>query len=237
MDIKLDINGVTVDELGLTVTRTNLTDNELDTLLAYVGKMDSASRWLVADAVVLLETAHGYYTERKGKSKYDEMSKITGIPIKKLYNYATTARWVPRELRKKELTFSHHMHVATHFAHDKETLVKFLDMACREKLNSMELRDRIHEYAKSGGVVGRTDSLEIVAKLWRKRKQVKKLVDDADTLAFGEVTDALAALNPLAELYHKLEARYLFLQNAADGRQDHIIEKAIDKAEKKRNAK
>lgn len=237
MKTKLDIDGVLVDGLGLSTKRTDFTEAEIDSLLAYAGKRTSCSNWMVADMAAILEPATTRGRGSKGISKYNKLVQVTGKGYATLKAYARTARTIPRARRYSDLTFSHHKIAVGHFGNDRKKLFEFLDIARRDKLGCDAFQQHVRAYKKFGEMELRVPETAVVAKLWRKQKAVRTLVDEVDTLAFGEVTDALAALNPLAELYHKLEARYLFLQNAADGQQDHIIEKAIDKAEKKRNVK
>lgn len=237
METKLNIDGVLVDELGLSTKRTDFTEAEIDSLLAYVGKRTSCSLWMIADMAAILETVTAGGHGSKGVSKYAMLSQATGKPIPTLMQYARTSRIIQRAKRYSDLSFSHHMVAAASFGGDLKKLFEFLDTARRKKLGSSALSLYIRSYKKFGEMELRVPETAVIAKLWRKQAAVQAFVDEVDTLSFGETADALAALNLLAELYHKLEARYLFLQNAADGQQEHVIENAIQRAEKKRGVK
>lgn len=241
MNFELNIDGVSVDEIGIKTDRTDFTEQELDAILKCAGSGRTASQWVVADTAALLDykmySGQAHKKGNKGKCVYSHISSVTGYRPLTISMYARTARTIPHDMRRKELTFAHHVRVAS-FYKDKKDIQKWLDMACHDNLTVDIMLKLIRE---DKGIIRTAADKKAVMKtveyLWHKRNAIKRLHNDVDRLDFNEVVDAMGVLEPYFKAFQTVMGRLLFLQNAVDGQQDDNITKAVVKAQRQRTVK
>lgn len=99
-----EIIGVHWSPRGLDIER-DLTYEEVESISVVLSRIFEATRFALADALA--------HSERRwGEAKYSQLAAVTGRSEGSLMTMAWIARCVPREIRRPELTFSHHEAVA-----------------------------------------------------------------------------------------------------------------------------
>lgn len=134
--------GVHWHPTGLEISR-DLTYEEVESIAFVLSRTFDASRFGLADALDHAE-------RRWGEGKYSQLAEVTRRTEGGLMTMAWVARRVPREIRRRELTFSHHEAVAglkvpdTEDEPDHEAQARWLQHAVVDlRLTRDELRAQI----------------------------------------------------------------------------------------------
>lgn len=239
MDINID--GVSIDEVGIKTDRTEFTDEELNTLVSCVSMSYSVAKWLIADVVRLLQAAAGHKQPgtKGGGHLFDDLVKKLDISPSRLYSLATTACRIPHALRRKNLSFTAHVNIAMRISNAEE-IKEWLDKAESENMTSKQLTAAISKQKASatfGSLASsKNKDLKAVTFLWQKYSTVKKLQKAVDDMTYEQVQDALGAFNPCMVLYQKLRERLLYLNNECSGESEAVLDDMISKAADKRAA-
>lgn len=107
-----------------------------------LGSMSRACAWWIGDWL-------NYGEDRYGET-YAQGMEATGLAYQTLANYAWVARKIPPHLRRRELSWTHHLQVASGEISD-ELVEEYLDNAVAGGWSSSELREEIVKdgYGKS----------------------------------------------------------------------------------------
>lgn len=112
--------------------RPNLTIEQLTSMAAFFGQLNSASRWWISDLLHYVEMRHGEYVAH--------VADATGLAPQTIENIMSVGRRVPATRRRIGVSFSLHAEVAALPPNDQR---HWLKVAEDEKLTKVELRARI----------------------------------------------------------------------------------------------
>lgn len=225
MNIEIDIDGISIDEVGIKTDRTEFTDEEFSKLINLAKEKHNQSKWLIADTAALLEDIPG--PKAKGVSKYTELEEATGLSKNTLRGYALCARRIPAAMRKKYLAFGVHVAIAkyTDDPHELETL-----------LNRAESEGMTTDTVNSvlcGRTIAVRDSDANIKKLvdavWSKHRALRKLTDNVKQLTYKELEEAITVLEPYVQAYQDLRARGLYLDDMVSGRNEYKLADTVAK--------
>ena len=128
-----------LEEAGaLTTTHLDLSERpDLDyetceSLAAFFGNINHASRWWLADIIIYSEEVHGQLV--------GQIAEATGLAPSSIENITSIGRRVPPSIRRPNLSFSVQGEVASLTPLEQ---IKWLDVAENERLTKAELRSRI----------------------------------------------------------------------------------------------
>lgn len=122
--------------VGLHLADPNLPYDRFEALCVLLGRMHEAVRFAIGDAILLGE-------ELYREQSHQAIEQI-GLSEKGRLEYVRVAEKVPRSVRRKDLSWSHHRAVAALPAPDQR---KWLRRASEERLSHHALRDALREEA------------------------------------------------------------------------------------------
>lgn len=125
---------------GLRLSDPNLPYEQFEALCVLLGKMHEAVRFAIGDAIILGEHL---YRERA----YQAIESI-GLSEKGRLEYVRVAQQVPRSVRRKDLSWSHHRAVASKPPKEQR---KWLKAASDRGMSHHELREAIRDGAPPEG--------------------------------------------------------------------------------------
>lgn len=119
---------------GLSLADPNLSYERFEALCLLLGKMHEAVRFAIGDAILLGEKLYA--------EKAYQAVELIGLSEKGRLEYVRVAAKVPRSVRRKDLSWSHHRAVAAlPVPEQREWLRKSVD----EHLSHHELRDALRD--------------------------------------------------------------------------------------------
>jgi len=125
-----------ISVVGLHLTDPNLPFEQYEALCVLLGKMHEAVRFAIGDAI------------RHGETLYGEMAyqaiEAMGLSVDARREYVRVAQQVPRSVRRKDLSWSHHRAVA---AMPPKEQRRWLKAAAEADMSHHELREAIREGA------------------------------------------------------------------------------------------
>lgn len=244
MNFELNIDGVSVDEIGIKTDRTDFTEQELDALVAYAGTNYNAAKWLIADMAALLDTSQywkGSNESRTGKSAYDDLSNATGYSKHTLKVMARMSRRIPRAMRRNGVSFTNY-YFMVHYHLSEDDIKTISDKCAKEKLTRAKLIELLRE--RSGIQIENATTTstsnrnaKTINYIWRNRNAIKKLHKVVDELDVVEASEAMGAIEPYFRAFQAVMGRLLYLQNATDGLQDDKLNKAVANAQSNNETK
>lgn len=125
-----------ISEIGLHLARPDLPYSQYEALCTLLGRMHEAVRFAIGDAIILGEQL---YKEQA----YQAIESI-GLSEKGRLEYVRVAEKVPRSIRRKDLSWSHHRAVASLPAPEQK---QWLRRASSERLSHHELREALRDGA------------------------------------------------------------------------------------------
>jgi hypothetical protein len=136
-----------ISEVGLHLADPDLPYEQFEALCVLLGRMHEAVRFAIGDAIILGE--HLYREQA-----YQAIESI-GLSEKGRLEYVRVAQQVPRSVRRKDLSWSHHRAVASfqRTTADGKRVAdipeqrKWLKAASEQRMSHAELRDAIRDGA------------------------------------------------------------------------------------------
>lgn len=122
---------LTAQSLDLS-SRPHLTIEQLTSMAAFFGQLNSASRWWISDLLHYVEMRHGEYVAH--------VADATGLAPQTIENIMSVGRRVPARRRRIGVSFSLHAEVAALLPNEQR---HWLKVAEEENLTKTELRARI----------------------------------------------------------------------------------------------
>lgn len=107
--------------------------DQYEALGVALGRASRTMTWMIGDWI--------NFGERKFGEKYAQAVEATGLRKETLMNYASTARRVPPEVRRPELTFGAHVEVAKLEPLDQ---IEWLERAVQNEWRREDLRERLN---------------------------------------------------------------------------------------------
>lgn len=135
------IGGVCLTRIGLQTSDGEVSAESFNKLFRTILDMGKACNWLLGDTLLLAERQWG---NRRASSKYDEACLATGMSCGTLRNIVSVCWAFPRELRRAELSFSHHAEAAV-LGDDLAFRNELLARAEKEKLSVRDLRKAVRQ--------------------------------------------------------------------------------------------
>ncbi len=136
------VKGIEMTSLGLKVEEgVSISPAQFNTLLCSVTALNRASNWLLGDTMDIADRTWG---NKATGSKYEEVSKQTGMSISTLKHIASICHNIPYENRRATLSFTHHLeaHNLTDSVSEREAA---LDRACEEHTSVKALRTELRQ--------------------------------------------------------------------------------------------
>ncbi len=134
--IPCDVPGVSLTQLGLIVTREELSPDEYNRLLHTSLVISRASNWVLGDTLNLASRTWG---NKATGSKYEEAAAFTGLSPSTIRHIANTCRSIPYGRRHPDLSFTHHAEACAHTS-DPDEQDAVLSMASEQKQNVSDMR-------------------------------------------------------------------------------------------------
>lgn len=131
-DGAFDVPGLRWTRTSLEFTDTRITYDDCLKVAWALGRTFDMTKWAIADLV--------NFSERRWGETYAQIAEATGRSPQGLMNITSVGRRVPQEIRRPELSFSHHEVVASL---DRDEQVAWLDRAEEDRLTVEELRSYI----------------------------------------------------------------------------------------------
>ncbi len=136
------VKGIEMTSLGLKVAEgVSITPTQFNTLLCSVTALSRASNWLLGDTLDIADRAWG--NQHTG-SKYEEVSKETGMAISAIKNIVSVCHRIPYDERHPNLSFSHHLEALSRTDNFSER-ESMLEMAEAEKMPIKKFRAELME--------------------------------------------------------------------------------------------
>jgi len=135
------IEGVFLTGIGLQTSVGKISTASFNKLFSEVLCLEKACRWLLGDTLLLAERQWG---NSRADSRYDEACQATGMSRGTLRNIVSVCRAFPREMRRPELSFSHHAEAAV-LGEDLAFRDEILARAAKEKMSVRDLRKAIRQ--------------------------------------------------------------------------------------------
>lgn len=123
--------------IGLHLTDPNLTYDRYEALCVLLGRMHEAVRFAIGDAIIL--------GERLYHEDAHQAIEAMGLSVDARREYVRVAERVPRSIRRKDLSWSHHRAVAALPPPEQR---KWLKQAAAERLSHHALRDALRDGAE-----------------------------------------------------------------------------------------
>lgn len=135
------VDGIQMTGNGLIVQKESVTADEFNTVFKTVLSIHKSSCWLLGDILLLGDRQWGnQYTA----GKYEEAIMATGLSRGTIRNIVLTCKKFPVEQRHPDLSFTHHLEVATTDA-DPNQRVEVLQQAAKDKLTCSALRKQLKQ--------------------------------------------------------------------------------------------
>lgn len=125
-----------ISEVGLHLSRPDLPYAQFEALCALLGRMHEAVRFAIGDAIILGESLYH-------EQAYQAIESI-GLSERGRLEYVRVSEKVPRSLRRKDLSWSHHRAVA---ALPPKEQRHWLREASEKNLSHHELREALRDGA------------------------------------------------------------------------------------------
>lgn len=152
----LELGGA-LNPTSLVIENPDMTQEVWETIGRMIGFVQTASRWWIADWMNIGEERFGENAAQGADdlhSRFDIARRITGLEGTTLDNMRSTARKVPADRRREELSFGHHQTVQ---ALEPEDQGQWLQKAIDETWTRSELRDAIRGLEPGGSSGGTLD--------------------------------------------------------------------------------
>ena len=126
------VGGISV--IGLHLADPNLPYEQFEALCLLLGKMHEAVRFAIGDAIIMGEHLYG--------EKVYQAIESMGLSVDARREYVRVAQQVPRSVRRKDLSWSHHRAVAAMKPKEQR---RWLKAASEADMSHHELREAIRE--------------------------------------------------------------------------------------------
>ncbi len=136
------VRGIEMTSLGLKVAEgVSITPAQFNTLLCSVTALNRASNWLLGDTLDIADRAWG---NKYSGSKYEEVSKETGMSVSTIKHIVSVCHRIPYDERHPGLSFSHHLEALARTDNFSER-ESMLEMAEAEKMPIKKFRAELME--------------------------------------------------------------------------------------------
>ena len=176
----------------------------------------SQAQWVLADYLEAIYKGNG------NRIDIEEYGQELGYAPTSLRNIRLTAHHVEYERRRLDVSFGVTM-IIVQFTKNKAKQDDLLRLASRQKYTCRQMRAHLSPHLAEK--LERTPRVQaFVDYLYKREKAVKKFAKMVDDMDINETSRVMGALEPFVKLQQKLEARSLFLVNAANGALDNELQ-------------
>lgn len=121
-----------ISVVGLHLARPDLPYEQFEALCVLLGKMHEAVRFAIGDAIILGENLY--------REQAYQAIEAMGLSEDARREYVRVSAQVPRSIRRKDLSWSHHRAVASMEAPEQK---KWLKAASEQRMSHHELREQL----------------------------------------------------------------------------------------------